>query len=251
MKGVIRPSGYTIVEVMIVLAISGAMFLIAANFISGKQAATAFTAGSHEFTSQVQDVINQVITGKYSDVGFTCTTSAPPTSTISISSAPSAQGTNPDCVFLAKAIQINDNSDPTKYAVYTLAGARNSPSITNMMPVIAGSALDLTAHFAVPQSLKITSVTVDKYLGTEEDDVKSFGFAQSTNNSSFGAQTVNLIYLPPANTLAAATTASFLTAQSVTVCITDSSRYADVTIGSASNADQLTAVLKVTTKAAC
>ena len=49
-----QPFGYTIVEVMIVLAVSSAMFLIAANFINGKQERTAFSQGSNEMVSQLQ-----------------------------------------------------------------------------------------------------------------------------------------------------------------------------------------------------
>ncbi len=242
MKGVNRPLGYTIVEVMIVLAISGAMFLIAANFIAGKQAKTAFQAGSIEFTSQVQDVINQVITGKYSDVSFGCTASS---SGVITMTAAGAQGTNSDCVFLAKALQIDDNADPTKYAVYTMAGTRNSPSITDTMPVIIGGGADLTSHNAVPQSLQIKDVKVIDG-GVTKTGVHTIGFAQSTNAVfGSGAQTVNLVYLNPPTVVSSGVTSSFNTAQSATICITDSTRYAEVTIGDANNANQLTAVLKV------
>ena len=70
MNGGKRPLGYTIIEVMIVLAVSGVMFIIAASFISGKQESTAFTEGANEFASQLQQTIAEVADGQYSDVTF-------------------------------------------------------------------------------------------------------------------------------------------------------------------------------------
>lgn len=55
MKGGKSPLGYTVVEVMIVLAVSGIMFLVAANFINGKQQKTSFANGVNEMASRIQD----------------------------------------------------------------------------------------------------------------------------------------------------------------------------------------------------
>lgn len=108
MKGVKQPLGYTIIEVMIVLAISGLMFLIAANFISGKEESTSFTEGTNEFVTDMQSVINQVTDGQYSDISFQCVSSG---GTLSFPSGGS-QGTNPACVFLGKFLYFPQGQTP-------------------------------------------------------------------------------------------------------------------------------------------
>ena len=67
-----QPLGYTIIEVMIVLAVSGLMFIIAATFINGKQQRATFTAGVNEMASELQNVIEQVNDGSYADVPLNC-----------------------------------------------------------------------------------------------------------------------------------------------------------------------------------
>jgi len=74
-----KPHGYTIVEVLIFLAISSLMFLLAAGFISGKQSAVEFKQGMNDINTQIGSVVNDVANGQYPpSATFTCT--APPLS---------------------------------------------------------------------------------------------------------------------------------------------------------------------------
>src|SRR5665213_1688547 len=125
-----QPLGYTIVEVLIVLAVSGVMFILAANFISQREAKTAFSQGSDELTGTVQTTISQVTSGQYSDVNFTCTTiGSGATATISITSGGTGQnGKNPSCVFIGKIIVLPD-VDNTHYAIYSLAAGRDGTTV--------------------------------------------------------------------------------------------------------------------------
>ncbi len=68
--------GYTIVEVLVVLAVSSFMFVIAANFINGRQERASFASGSNDLASALRNVLNQVADGHYSDVPMTCTNAA-------------------------------------------------------------------------------------------------------------------------------------------------------------------------------
>ena len=52
-----KPHGYTIVEVLIFLAISSLMFLLAATFISGKQSAVEFKQGMNDINTQIKSVV--------------------------------------------------------------------------------------------------------------------------------------------------------------------------------------------------
>jgi prepilin-type N-terminal cleavage/methylation domain-containing protein len=124
--------GYTILEVMIVLAISALLFLMAASFINGKQSSTSFTTGVAQFSSNLQGVLDQVTNGQYSDVPLQCTYSG---SGLNITTKPSDtgdvspdQGTNPQCVFLGKMVHFTGDLPTTGYTVYSIAGARLLPS---------------------------------------------------------------------------------------------------------------------------
>ncbi len=122
-------SGYTIIEVMIFLAVSGMMFAIAANFINGKQANAEFNQGMSQFASELQQSINDVGNGYYtSGEDVTCSIDAI-TSKPKIVSAggTSERGSNQACVFLGKLVQFKANGDDQYYKVSVIA-ARKSPS---------------------------------------------------------------------------------------------------------------------------
>jgi prepilin-type N-terminal cleavage/methylation domain-containing protein len=252
-----QPLGYTIVEVMIVLAVSGVMFVIAASFINGKQARTAFTASVNQVASTVQNVLEQVTDGQYSDIPFTCTTGSPPT----FNGAPvSNQGANSPCVFLGKLFYFEQGTQPD-YDILSLAGNRlNSAgtpavSFTDTYPTpVHGGSVNLTIQTKIPQNLHVANIKVN---GATAFD---FGFSQglgslnttdATNNTfASGAQAVNLIYttapsgtglsLPSLlNDLSAGSAAStYATAKTASICLTDGTRYATIDVGQ-TNGNQL------------
>lgn len=268
MKGGKLPLGYTIIEVMIVLAVSAVMFLIAANFISGKQSSTAFTEGTNEFDTEMQSVINQVTDGQYSDVQFTCTSGAGGALTFSLSASPSStQGTNPPCVYLGKFLYFIQGANPTDYETFSLAGNRQDnatggPATTlaelNATPIIGGG-IDLTTQSSIPQQIEVKSMHATVSGNTFQ--VYGLGFIQSagtldplTGELSNGAQTIGLVYDPNLNApdlteAQAATdiTSSIAFADSAQICLTDGTRTAEITFGdNNSNANQLSANLVVT-----
>ncbi|HVA10791.1 MAG TPA: prepilin-type N-terminal cleavage/methylation domain-containing protein [Candidatus Dormibacteraeota bacterium] len=187
MKGAITPIGYTIIEVMIVLAVSGVMFLIAANFISGKQESTSFPQGVNELASNLQNTIAQVNNGQYSDISFSCTfaygasqvsinANGQQTTTNSISG--DTQGTNPTCIFLGKVVHFAENDGHAgdiatqQYETFSLAGGRldgNGQPITadtanpstpldNDAPTVIA---ELTGQSAVPQHLNVIGMHLE------------------------------------------------------------------------------------------
>lgn len=253
MNGGKSHAGYTIVEVMIVLAVSGIMFLIAANFISGKQARTAFTSGTNTFTSRMQEVATQVQTGQYSDVNFGCTATA---TSISINSNDTnSQGTNSDCIFMGKFIHFSVGGDTKKYDVMMLAGKDGETTYDSARAITPGAdsqgTLDLTSHFDVPQGLEVKKVMVG---GNQQ--VYGFAFLQDMSGASSNQLTIG--YLPTSSLVAgasesAAATAidvsnlSTLTDPKVTICLTDGTRYGVVEFGSDANGGSaISAKLKVT-----
>lgn len=120
-----RSEGFTIVETLIVLAVTGFLFVVAALYINGRQAKTEFQAGSRDIESRLRQAINEVSNGYYPNNGvFKCTAlGGVPT----ISTPGAAQGTNKDCIFLGKIVQFNvDNSSPEKMYVYSVIGLREA-----------------------------------------------------------------------------------------------------------------------------
>ncbi len=113
MKGGKLPLGYTIVEVLVVLAVSGVLFLLAADFITGKQSKTSFQQGSNELVSRLQAIVEEVSTGHYADIPLTCDAFSNPSRLI-FDPTVKPQGSNQDCVFLGKIIHFSVANKPNK-----------------------------------------------------------------------------------------------------------------------------------------
>lgn len=246
MKGGKRPLGYTIIEVLIVLAVSGLIFIIAANFINGKQARVSFQQGVNEFDSRIQGVISDVTDGHYSDIPFTCKqTGAGP---LQITSTAKEQGTNPECVFMGKMFHFRPN-DP-RYEVFSLAGAREKfggGPVTVFPAEAQMTVIDLlTTQSNIPQSLDVLSMKVINGSGGLDNNRWTIGFVQGLGvadtagggqNYTSGGQTIRMVYASsvgpgqPIPLAAGPVNASISAANGVTFCVTDGTRYARVSVG--------------------
>jgi len=121
--------GFTIVEVMIVLAVSGALFIAAAILINGKQNQAGFNSAIQQIQAQIQQTINDVASGYFpSTANFQCT--APNGGPLTLNSVGAkGQGTNVGCVFAGKAVQFQvQGTDPEKLGIYTIAAAQRDAS---------------------------------------------------------------------------------------------------------------------------
>ncbi|MEK7594127.1 MAG: prepilin-type N-terminal cleavage/methylation domain-containing protein [Patescibacteria group bacterium] len=208
MKGVKKPLGYTVVEVMIVLAVSGVMFLIAINFISGKQERVSFQQGSNELVSRIQGIVEEVTDGQYTDIPISCGINAG--GSLTITGTPSAkQGQNLNCTFLGKMLHFmggsSTDADSTNYEVFSLAGARliqtgidkdkpvASLPDTNMTPiddnVSSVTGVTLTRQYRIPQGLLIRDTKIVDTNGTPWTGNYAFGFIQGLGTSGVDAVT--------------------------------------------------------------
>ncbi len=130
--------GYTIVETMIFLAVSGLMFVLAASFISGKQAAVEFKQSAENLNSQIEQVIGSVSNGYYPfNSNFTCSYNGDSATITTIAgnngegtNGPSgSQGSQSGCTYLGRAIQFcvgtaASSCNEQNYNVYTIAGSQ-------------------------------------------------------------------------------------------------------------------------------
>lgn len=115
-------AGYTITEVLIVLAVSTAMFVAVVAVFSGRQARVEFTQAVRDFEARLNGIIGDVSNGFY-DADFVCTVSggAPNINLNQIGTT----GTNEDCIFLGKTLEPRISEDGGKTStIHTIVGRR-------------------------------------------------------------------------------------------------------------------------------
>src|SRR6187551_190361 len=104
MKGGRKSSGFTIVETLIVLAVTGGLFVAAAAMISGRQTRTEFEQSVRKIHAQIQQTINEASIGYYPNKNnFSC--AAGGSGPIITAASPASQGQNEGCMFLGKVMQ--------------------------------------------------------------------------------------------------------------------------------------------------
>ena len=115
-----QSGGFTIVETLIVLAVTSALLLSAIQLINGRQAKTQFQTGITSLRQKFEQIINETQSGFYQNNGnFSCHAGTP----LVINATAASQGTNGDCIFIGKVISFT-GMGVNKYTVYPLAGRR-------------------------------------------------------------------------------------------------------------------------------
>lgn len=147
--------GFTIVETLIVLAVTGALFVAVAATLSGRQNQTEFDQAIQDVRGHIQQTINEVGAGDYTNMGnFKCVQSGSGNAIYpKLTAGNAAAGTNSDCVFLGKAMQFGvatTTGGPEQLLVYSVAGLRNIALVDN-------PSTDLAA--ATPRVIAPTSIT--------------------------------------------------------------------------------------------
>ena len=164
MKRVAPSAGFTIVETMIVLAVTGFMFMAVSVTWGGKQHKSDYQTAVRDVTSIIQQTVSDVQNGYFpSTDNFSCIgTSA----NLRFPSTPSTakQGGNTTCQFMGKALEFRVSSDsPELMRKYTVAGWSNAgsdppTSIAATQPTLAPR---LTETLKLPFDLTTSSITVN------------------------------------------------------------------------------------------
>lgn len=113
--------GFTIVETLLVLAVTSFMFVTATVYISGRQSKAQFLDAIQDARSQIQATMTEVVNGVYpSTTNFTCRNNAVAGKVrIDPAGGPVDQGVNEDCVFLGKTLSFAVNGDQSAMRVDT------------------------------------------------------------------------------------------------------------------------------------
>lgn len=190
-RGKRSAEGYTIVEVLIFLAVTGLLFAGAVVLIGGQQGRAEFSSSVNEFETEIRDVINNVATGYYpSTQQIDCSVSAG--SRPLLSSGSNNQGTNENCIYLGRVIQFAPVGSKGGYILHSVAARRFEPvnnkndvvSLSEALPVLIHppSGPDMSDSKELSGGATVGWV---RYKGSQ--DVGGFGFMSSFTPTTVGS----------------------------------------------------------------
>jgi type II secretory pathway pseudopilin PulG len=119
--------GYTIIEVLIVLAVSVIVFFAAVLVFAGKQGKTEFAQAMRDIESRIQTAVNDVSVSMFPYAeNYTCSVPPPDNRPVltPLSGTTQETGSNTACIFLGKAVQLKTDNNPNQIIVYTVLGRR-------------------------------------------------------------------------------------------------------------------------------
>ena len=205
MRGGKKARGFTIIETLIVLAVTGGLFVAVALTLSGRQNRTEFEQSIQEIKSQIEQTINEVGTGFYPNTNnFRCTAGG---SGPVLSTGATNQGENTGCIFLGKVMQFGlTGTDPEEFRVFTVAGLqRNSAgeevtTYTEARPTVVSPSTSSpgTPNATATGKLLYGLTTHEVYYGTVKTNIGAVAFvnslaAYSSGSIISGAQQVQVI----------------------------------------------------------
>ncbi|MEI6480791.1 MAG: hypothetical protein WCO19_00655 [Candidatus Saccharibacteria bacterium] len=181
------PKGFTIVETMIFLAVSGALLFSAMSLMSGSQGKAQFNDALNDVQQQIDIAAGDLSTGYY---GSSETVQCSETSgVISILTTGSERGSNQGCQFIGRLVTIADNSE--SMSVQSIIGLTKSAdkdvmNLTAAKPqVFAASLNKITFKYGLKlKNIKIgvtlqTKRSVGFFTAFPKEDVLGTGLLQS------------------------------------------------------------------------
>jgi type II secretory pathway pseudopilin PulG len=215
-----KKNGFTIVEVMVFLAVSGVIFLIAVDFINGKVAQTNFVQGMNSANAQIQTIINNVADGNYptsNGDNLDCTLIGGHITNQSISTTTNSYSSNPGCTFVGMVLIPSLTTGSSSYVLLPVVGCQyysqalndcsststNSSStpqaIQQEVPVVWSGGIQQANWPGSVSPYKMVSVSSNGGTVQLAGSVGFFGGLPSASIAgvlSTGAQPVSLIMLP-------------------------------------------------------
>lgn len=188
--------GFTIIETLLFVAISGVLFITAISVMSAKQQQTEFSTGVGSFTSRLQTIINNVSSGYYNlPSNVSCSSgSRPNISTPKVLTTSNTTGTNVGCIFLGDVLAFGNNtSGNSYYTVYPVIGNQFLSGSNNIDTVnLAQARPTTTSTLALTHNLYgALNIAFVQYInGGSKTPIGAFGIL--TNFKSYiGNNTAN------------------------------------------------------------
>lgn len=261
--------GFTIVEVLIVLAVTGLLLISGLALVNGRQDRTAFMTAVHGLQQEMEQIVNETASGYYPNgANFSCNAAGMAQPTITTLTT-SAQGTNSGCVFLGKVLEFGESSNPDELIAIPVAGNRNGSQLKGSgisggaQPIaIAPTGMphvpDLTESHAISAGLVASAMY---YNGSLSNETAGVGFMAGDSDGVYladdgtgqgtlksGVQQLSLYAIQGtsvgtttlqnmAGKINAANGANFTNVKSVTVCMVSGAtkQHANLTIGDLNN----------------
>jgi type II secretory pathway pseudopilin PulG len=170
-----RNGGYTILEALIFLTVSGLLFALVYPSFASRDNSNKFSQSVNDMANKINDVINDVSTGYYPSADTRCIiVGSGAGSNINFNNGlpNSKQGTREDCIFVGKVVSFNINSPSIN--IETMVGMRevngNGPSPTTIAlskpvavdPSTSAPAPDVTEIYSSKWGVPVSRVG---YLG--------------------------------------------------------------------------------------
>lgn len=172
MLGVGKKSlGYTIVEAMIFLAVSGGLLVSVAGVINSRQEKTRFSQSIDDMSIVLQDYFNDVSTGYYPrSAEIRCQNDGSGLRITNTGAAVDTQGTNENCVFSGKFFAFTPDS--TNYSAYTIVSRKDSASFIGGANELAGIGNNTGAvdNLSNKADIRITKVIEKRFSGSHLPD---------------------------------------------------------------------------------
>jgi type II secretory pathway pseudopilin PulG len=186
MKRQANSAGFTIVETMVVLAVTGVLFATIALTLSSRQQSNEFTQAIQDVRSQIQQTIANVQSGYYTSKGsYNCTDTG---SSLSITGGSNQLGTNEACVFLGDVIQFNSDN----MVIYPIAGRRTADDLSSSSatPIVGADGTDESSTYALKYG--VTPVKMIYSDGGNAVSSGAFGVLSPAGENSSGTGAANL-----------------------------------------------------------
>ena len=196
-RGRAQVGGYTIIELLIFLAVSGAMFFTAMSLVSGQQGKAQFVSTVRDFESKINDIANDVSTGYYNrNKNFGCTVNASNVPVISNTAV--GLGQNGQCIYVGTVLKLGEpvNGGKEAYNILTMAGARtvggaNTASLAQSNPrVVYFGGSPIASQPVTQQRVPFGTIECVRVNGgaCNAADGAAIGFFTTFNGTSAGAK---------------------------------------------------------------
>jgi len=289
MKGALRSfTGFTIVEVMIALAVSGAILVAGISVLSGRNSDTQFDQAVYDLQSKFQSYISQVSSKSIPGYQqYTCKNVDNMPTLTQLSGPAGDETTGGDCIYLGQAVEVIKGgntiyaypvlglstipgSNPPTYPTDPVSAhqepAMNNPEATSVPPLT----FYLVDTYPLLNGLTVDTAFISGGPGVEKDMLALYSDLQSSNTSgneisatsstmTFGTTDVptstNISSLKRIQTCieqnGACTSSTDLSSKTWLLCVTNGTRYAQLAVRGTPTGISITPNLSITNKSTC